>query len=177
MNKSRPPIWVRNEVNGSADGILPSETGSAVFKRDGSVALAWHNSPVVDRTGLIHHNVADIRLIFSPHVLQRLRRLHPQRWWIKTNRLFMESAKLRELICALPTHLFAEGGRGRMARTSETLPSEQLAWNKSKSNLKPKLCEASWCGAFCKLDIFLWVQSVWARRAQLQVSLCQLEKL
>lgn len=177
MNKSRPQIWVQNEVSGSADGILPSETGSAVFKRDGSTALAWHNSPVVDRTRLIHHNGADMRLIFGPHVLQKLRRLHPHCCWIKTNRLFMAPAKLRELICALPTHLFAEGGRGRMARTSETLPSEQLAWNKSKSNLKPKLREASWCGACCKLDISLWVHSVWAQRAQLQVSLCQLEKL
>lgn len=111
MNKSRPQIWVRNEVNGSADGILPSETGSAVFKRDGSAALAWHNSAVVDQTRLIHHNVADIRLIFGPHVLQRLRRLHPQRWWIKTNRLFMEPPKLRELICALPTHLFFWRGK------------------------------------------------------------------
>lgn len=66
-------------MNRSADGILPSETDSAVFKRDGSVALAWHNGPVVDQTGLMHHNVTDIRLIFGPHVLQRLRRLHPQR--------------------------------------------------------------------------------------------------
>lgn len=37
-----------------------------MFKRDGSVALAWHNSPVVDRTGLIHHNAADTQLIFGP---------------------------------------------------------------------------------------------------------------
>lgn len=65
-------------MNGSAGGVLPSERGCTVFKRDGSVALAWHNSPVVDRTGLIHHNAADTQLIFGPHMLQRRRLLHPQ---------------------------------------------------------------------------------------------------
>lgn len=41
--------------------------------------------------------------------------------------LFMERAKLWELVCALPTHLFAEGERGWTVRTSESTSAQQAA--------------------------------------------------
>ncbi len=39
----------------------------------------------------------------------------------------MDRAKLRELVCALPTHLFAEGEKGWTERTSESNIAQQAA--------------------------------------------------
>lgn len=39
----------------------------------------------------------------------------------------MERAKLREPVCALPTHLFAEGERGWTARTSGSNIAQRAA--------------------------------------------------
>lgn len=41
--------------------------------------------------------------------------------------LFMELPKLWELVCAMPTHLFAEGERGWTVRTSASTTAQQAA--------------------------------------------------
>lgn len=101
----------------------------------------------------------------------------------------MERAKLWELVCALPTHLFAEGERGWTVKTSGSNITQQEARHETNpnqtQNTKLELCKASWYGTTAFVFFFFFLtkkyiflrDSVWARWEQLQVSLFQLEKL
>lgn len=168
-----------------------------VLKRDGSAALAWHNSSVVDQilfkeqayTSWYCRHPAETQ---PPHATKVPVSASTHTWWIKTNRLFMERAALRELVCCLCPHIVCWKGK---RLDSEDLwiqhqPSERLAWNESKSNTELELWKASWYETMAFLFLlffffltkrkkrlfFSWA-SVWAGREQLQVSWCQLEKL
>lgn len=139
----------------------------------------WSRPDPYASNKLIHHATAGICRHCTPSLLQSNQFPHPQTWWIKRNRIFMDQAERQELVCALPTHLLAGGERKKRLDTEHLWiqhysKKRGLARNESKSNSKPELCKVSWCGAAGSLFWSLFFLNL--RRSLSSERMCRLDE-